>query len=39
MPDDDSTDWTTRERAPGTPPRVIVVGAGVETSPPAATRR
>ncbi|NUV70633.1 NAD(P)/FAD-dependent oxidoreductase [Streptomyces sp. CAI-121] len=25
----DSSDWTTRERTPGTPPRVIVVGAGV----------
>ncbi|MGW9239119.1 phytoene desaturase family protein [[Kitasatospora] papulosa] len=29
MADDGRSDWTSRERAPGTPPRVIVIGAGV----------
>lgn len=29
MADEDGTDWSSRERAPGTPPRVLVIGAGV----------
>ncbi|WP_299534457.1 NAD(P)/FAD-dependent oxidoreductase [uncultured Streptomyces sp.] len=29
MRDDDESDWVRRERTPGSPPRVIVVGAGV----------
>ncbi|MGQ4511288.1 FAD-dependent oxidoreductase [Streptomyces sp. DW26H14] len=29
MRDEDESDWSRRERAPGSPPRVIVIGAGV----------